>query len=259
MLISVLLGLMATAMFSAPPVFAIDKPVNPGLRARLRMSLSHLDFWNSLSNEDMVFDFNSVNPHPFQPGSVLNANALTWPLLEGGIQAVAELNLGPCAMLAPHIHPRATNVVICVSGAVHTSMRVENGAMDRKTYLTPGKMTIFPRASFHTMVNEGKQPPFLPPFYLPTLKLLPPSKSTHQTPKKKLSLNFSRLFSMHQRPPLLLPRPLGPRNPQYRPSLLVRRASNRTPSDAYARPEGPGLECHWIPDPGGGNGESGRV
>lgn len=69
---------------------------------------------------------------------------------------MAILNLGPCSMLPPHYHPRATNFVVAVSGETHTYMVTENGAPVIETTLTPGKMTIFPIASLHAMENVGK-------------------------------------------------------------------------------------------------------
>jgi hypothetical protein len=65
------------------------------------------------------------------------------------------LNLGPCSMLPPHIHPRATNFVVAIAGTTETFMIAENGAQTIHEILTPGKMTIFPTASVHTMMNLG--------------------------------------------------------------------------------------------------------
>lgn len=68
---------------------------------------------------------------------------------------MAMLNLGPCSMLPPHIHPRATNFVVAVSGTTRTFMIAENGARTVTEVLTPGKLTIFPTASVHSMMNIG--------------------------------------------------------------------------------------------------------
>jgi oxalate decarboxylase/phosphoglucose isomerase-like protein (cupin superfamily) len=68
---------------------------------------------------------------------------------------MAILNLGPCSLLAPHIHPRASNYVVAVSGTTNTFMINENGARTVETTLTPGKMTIFPQGSVHSMMNVG--------------------------------------------------------------------------------------------------------
>jgi mannose-6-phosphate isomerase-like protein (cupin superfamily) len=133
-----------------------DIPVDPQLSRNLEASLQWVDFWNQLSDSDFLFDFSQVLLDPYKPGSVINANAVTWPLMIGSGMMVAQLNLGPCSMLAPHAHPRAHNVVVSVSGSTKTYMRAENGARDRVTHLTPGKATLFPSGSMHAMVNEGE-------------------------------------------------------------------------------------------------------
>ncbi|ETN42868.1 uncharacterized protein HMPREF1541_02026 [Cyphellophora europaea CBS 101466] len=152
MLATVALALAATLLTGAA---LGERPKDPELSRNLRSALTQVDFWNELSDADWVFDFSKVMADPYHPGSVLNANAATFPIITGSGMTVAQLNLGPCAMLAPHSHPRATNLVVSVSGSTKTFMRAENGADDRVTTLTPGKMTVFPQGSMHAMVNQG--------------------------------------------------------------------------------------------------------
>lgn len=173
-LITCTMGWLTVASILGQTVLGIDNPVDPTLSTDLKMALTHLEYMNSLSDEDMVYDFNKAIANPWSPGSVLNANAATWPVLTNTRQTVTQLNLGPCAMLAPHIHPRGTNIVVAVTGTTRTFMQSENGATIRRTTLTPGQMTIFPQASLHTMYNEGTSPCSL------SLTLsLPPPSSTH--------------------------------------------------------------------------------
>jgi oxalate decarboxylase/phosphoglucose isomerase-like protein (cupin superfamily) len=49
----------------------------------------------------------------------------------------------------------ATNLVVAIEGETKTYMIEENGARVVKSTLTPGKMTIFPAASLHSMQNTG--------------------------------------------------------------------------------------------------------
>ena len=58
-------------------------------------------------------------------------------------------------MLPPHIHPRATNFVVAMSGTTQTYMIAENGARTVSEILTPGQMTIFPAAAVHTMMKRA--------------------------------------------------------------------------------------------------------
>ena len=53
------------------------------------------------------------------------------------------------------IHQGASNYVVAVQGTTNTYFIAENGARLVSETLTPGKMTIFPAASIHTMYNTG--------------------------------------------------------------------------------------------------------
>jgi hypothetical protein len=150
----------ATVLFflvPLPTTMADDQTQDPMLVARLKMAATALDQLNMLSDKQLVYNF-SINPHySWSPGSVCNANTATWPTMAtiSPGMTVAQLNLGACAMLAPHIH-RATNLVVAVSGVTHTYMFQENGARLVHQVLEPGVMTIFPAASLHSMYNPGE-------------------------------------------------------------------------------------------------------
>ncbi|ORY13257.1 RmlC-like cupin domain-containing protein [Clohesyomyces aquaticus] len=135
---------------------AVDKTANPELNAKIKLLTTEKDKHNLINkDEDWMFDFTAQPNYTFKPGCVVNANAATFPAMTGYGMTMAMLNLGPCAMLPPHFHPRATNLVVAVSGNTTTYMYGENGVGTVKTQLTPGKMTIFPRGSAHTMQNNG--------------------------------------------------------------------------------------------------------
>ena len=107
---------------------------------------TQLDRLNLLSSDrDWVFDFTAQPSYTYSPGSVVNANAATFPAMVGNGMTLAMLNLGPCAMLPPHYHPHATNVVVAISGTTNTYMIEENGARMVSATLSLGKMAIFPQ------------------------------------------------------------------------------------------------------------------
>lgn len=137
-------------------VSAVDQTRDPALDASLKEAATNLDRQALLPNDsDWTFDFNAQPGYTYSPGSVVNANAATFPATVGQGMTLAMLNLGPCAMLAPHLHPRAANFVVAVAGTTNTYMIAENGAKTISQTLTPGKMTIFPTGSIHTMQNMG--------------------------------------------------------------------------------------------------------
>ncbi|KAF3356847.1 Tubulin gamma chain [Verticillium dahliae VDG1] len=138
-------------------VEGIDQAVNPTLVGRLKLSPTELDKIKLLSQDsDWTFDYFASDFHNYSPGGVVNANAATFPATIGNGMTMSWLTLGPCAMLPPHYHPRASNYVVAVEGTTETFMTLENGARLVRTILTPGKMTIFPTGSLHTMQNTGR-------------------------------------------------------------------------------------------------------
>jgi quercetin dioxygenase-like cupin family protein len=140
-------------------VLAVDKTRDPVKVAKIKSDATQLDKLADLpTNSDWLFDFTAQETYTYSPGSVVNANVATFPALTGTGMTLAMLNLGPCAMLPPHYHPRATNLVVAIEGETTTWMVQENGARVVTETLTPGKMTIFPTASLHTMQNNSEKP-----------------------------------------------------------------------------------------------------
>jgi oxalate decarboxylase/phosphoglucose isomerase-like protein (cupin superfamily) len=143
------LSLLATS------VMATDVARDPELVADIKTAPSALDALK-LVQDNFTFDFTTHEYYSYEPGGVVNANAATWPAVTNQGLTMAWLALGPCAMLPPHYHPRATNFVVAVEGETKTWMIQENGADVVETVLTPGKMTIFPQGSLHSMQNTGE-------------------------------------------------------------------------------------------------------
>jgi len=123
-----------TLAILASVISAVDITRNPALDLALKNAATRLD----------------------RSSLLVNANSATFPAVVGNGMTMAMLNLGPCAMLPPHFHPRATNFVVAIEGETKTYMIEENGARIVSETLTPGKMTIFPAASLHTMQNTGE-------------------------------------------------------------------------------------------------------
>lgn len=136
---------------------AVDKTRDPDKIAKLATAASQLDRQALLpTDSDWFFDFNIQQPnYNFAPGGVVNMNAATFPAAKGNGMTLAMLNLGPCSMLPPHLHPRASNYVVAIHGNTTTYMFEENGARLVTETLLPGQATIFPQASMHMMVNNG--------------------------------------------------------------------------------------------------------
>jgi len=148
--------LLLTTLLHLHLTTATDPTLNSTLDAALLTAATQLDRLALLpTNSAWLFDFTAQPGYTFSPGSVINANAATFPATIDNGMTMAMLYLGPCAMLPPHYHPRASNYVVAVEGNTTTYMVEENGARLVTEQLTPGKMTIFPRGSLHSMQNQG--------------------------------------------------------------------------------------------------------
>ncbi|KAF7190686.1 Spherulin-1B [Pseudocercospora fuligena] len=152
----VLLGIITVLALLSQHVVSTDNTRNPQLIAKLTTAATQLDRLALLpSNEDWTFDFTAQRTtYNFKPGGVSNMNAATFPAAKFNGLTLAMVNLGPCGMLPPHFHPRAANWIVSVTGNTTTFMQEENGARTVKTFLTPGKATIFPAGSVHMMYNN---------------------------------------------------------------------------------------------------------
>ena len=153
-------GASALALLAITPVLAVDNTRDKSTVINLSQAPTSLDAMHMLDSSDRwLYDFKTqCDNFTFNPGSVCNANRATWPVITGHGMTMAMLNLGPCAILPPHFHARASNYVVAISGTTTTYMIAENGAGIITTNLTEGKLTIFPQGSIHTMVNTGKSP-----------------------------------------------------------------------------------------------------
>lgn len=149
------------AALLAGQAVAVDQTVNAQLDDAIKLAATNYDkITKELpNNSDWTYDFTTNEFYNFAPGGVANANAATFPATTGLGITLAILNLGPCSMLPPHYHPRATNFVVAIAGTTHTYMINENGVPMIDEVLTPMKMTIFPQGSMHMMYNMGKPLP----------------------------------------------------------------------------------------------------
>jgi hypothetical protein len=136
--------------------------LNPNLNAMLKTAATNTDRHELLPNDtDWYYDFSQHRDFNNKVGSVITANAATFPALTGLGISYALLKLGPCSMLPPHFHQRAHNAVIGITGDTTSWMINENGVRTVKVDIIPYRMTIFPIGSMHVMQNNGKCRTFL--------------------------------------------------------------------------------------------------
>jgi hypothetical protein len=173
MLLKTLLALLAsTTALAVPTVVTGTKPAAAGvqkdtatpgadLTTRLLLANTAANRESIIAeggNASFVFNYNSppANATTASPaGSLVIANAGTFPPLIGFKSALAVINLSPCAMVAPHLHPRADEFIIVTNGSLFTQFITENGAVLISNNLTAYEATMFAKGSIHLEFNPG--------------------------------------------------------------------------------------------------------
>ena len=97
------------------------------------------------------------------------ANRKSYPALVGTGSSMAIAEFPPCGIAALHVHPRASELFVVVSGQIYTEMTPESGVVvvtsngttqQRvvRTELHARQMTVFPQGSYHTQINPDCTP-----------------------------------------------------------------------------------------------------
>ncbi|CAM9880261.1 unnamed protein product [Laminaria digitata] len=111
--------------------------------------------------DDFVFNLGGPEPdnliNNFQLRGV-NLNQL--PALEGQGISMALVNLGPCAINLPHIHPRATEMLYTIAGnQLRVAFVEENGGEGAVVNdLYQGDVAFFPQGLIHYQQNLDCEP-----------------------------------------------------------------------------------------------------
>jgi len=149
------------ASSSAPPAAAATQSLTQQLfladTAADRFALLPLD-------SQFVFDFGNpaLKGKGGKGGDLAVANRKFFPALVGTGSAMAVGFLGPCGFNTPHVHPRAVELQIVVSGQIKTEMVPENGVLNANgtrrvisNTLSQFQMQPFYQGSVHTQFNPS--------------------------------------------------------------------------------------------------------
>jgi hypothetical protein len=116
----------------------------------------------------LIFDFGAKALPVGAGGRIALANEDNFPILVGQGLSTAVAFLEPCGLNSPHTHPRATEFLTVVQGALQNGFMLENGFVADKadgalttqvtTNLTAFQSTIFPQGSIHFQFNDHCEP-----------------------------------------------------------------------------------------------------
>ncbi|CAM9935250.1 unnamed protein product [Laminaria digitata] len=115
----------------------------------------------AFDKEDFVFALGGPEPDRLDDGVRLRAVTLSQlPALEGQGISMTLVNLGPCAINLPHIHPRATEMLYTIEGNDLRVAFVEenNGEGAVVNDLNQGDVAFFPQGLIHYQQNLGCDP-----------------------------------------------------------------------------------------------------
>jgi hypothetical protein len=110
--------------------------------------------------EDFVFDFGLRRADNARPGGeIVAANRKTFPALTNQGIGMAVGFIGPCGFNTPHIHNRATELLIVTQGRIISEMVIENGIQrdgsprNIRNEITEYQMTPFFQGAIHSQFN----------------------------------------------------------------------------------------------------------
>ncbi|KAI1079464.1 RmlC-like cupin domain-containing protein [Whalleya microplaca] len=144
-----------------------DAPATPtGLSKvqQILLSDTRADAINKVltSDADFVFDFTVAKKNgPGKGGELVTANRAAFPALTGTGIGMAVGFLGPCGFNTPHVHNRATELLLVAKGRVVSEMVVENGVVgdgaeprNIVNTLTEMQATPYYQGALHTQYND---------------------------------------------------------------------------------------------------------
>jgi hypothetical protein len=156
-------AILAHSTIAAPAPRAAPAP--PTLTQQLFVADTAAARFDLLPEDtDFVFDFNNSTLKGVGGlgGDLAVANRHFFPALVGTGSGMAVGFLGPGGFNTPHVHPRATELQIVISGTVKTEMVPENGVLDGKhgrrvisNTLSAFMMQPFYQGSIHTQFNPS--------------------------------------------------------------------------------------------------------
>jgi oxalate decarboxylase len=107
------------------------------------------------------FKYNLAGSKPqvsVKGGTIQEAKAETFPVLQGGGLAIFLVVLKPGAVRIPHWHPDANELDYCLQGKAAVAIVPPDGeGHDQKLELSPGEISFIPQGWFHSITNVGPE------------------------------------------------------------------------------------------------------
>jgi oxalate decarboxylase/phosphoglucose isomerase-like protein (cupin superfamily) len=109
---------------------------------------------SKFSSADFVIDLAKSKPGEGAGGAARSATLDQMPVLSGEGLSLTLMNLNPCGMNMPHVHPRASEIVYVIDGEdLQVGFAEENNGRFIVNRISTGFSTIFPRGLIHYQIN----------------------------------------------------------------------------------------------------------
>jgi hypothetical protein len=129
------------------------------LRTRLRNANTAVErtlILGESGNASFTFDFNNPpngSASVFPAGKLIKANIATFPALTGVSSSLVVATVGPCGLVAPHMHPRGDEFIVITEGRLFTQFLSETGSILVTNELQTYMATLLPKGSVHLEYN----------------------------------------------------------------------------------------------------------
>jgi len=155
------LALFASSLFVGNlAVPSVERDLTSEITA-LHQANTANDRYSILGQDGLAFSF--LDTPSFggggKDGGVVLADDTLFPGVIGTGTSMLMGFLGPCGQVAPHLHPRATEILVNVAGPpLMTGVIPEGGAPSIVGYAGPGNVTVLPQGSVHYVSSTGCYP-----------------------------------------------------------------------------------------------------
>ncbi|KNC74228.1 hypothetical protein SARC_13219 [Sphaeroforma arctica JP610] len=115
------------------------------------------DFLNNFDARDFVIDYSTLPGATELGGTVQAANRNNVPVMQAAKMTHTRFHIAPCGINLPHIHPRGTESIYIIEGALTVGFVTESGRLITNDVIVD-QSTFFPRGLIHYQQNMGCEP-----------------------------------------------------------------------------------------------------
>ncbi len=156
---------------------------------------SRLLLREKFKNQDFVFNLTEAKSSSLgNGGSARQLNIDTFPVIAGQGVSYTLIDLDPCGVNLPHVHPRGTELAFYIfGGTLRTGFVEENGGRVIINDIMPGQVVVVPQGLIHYAQNLDCKPArFIAAFNNEDPGTVTVSTRTFALPNEALTVTFNQ-------------------------------------------------------------------